>query len=113
MTQRCRAGRRSPNIRRSTPCPPPHALAAVCVPPLFNKDLTMGIPDPVLVSPEAFTTAMTARWTTLGNTPSPRLEQLWLTMASTFSAAIAGQDDKWRVLQPPTGTGKTQGLCLY
>ena len=20
---------------------------------------------------------------------------------------------KWRILQPPTGTGKTQGTCLY
>jgi hypothetical protein len=73
----------------------------------------MGISDPVLISPEAFTTAMTERWNTLGNTPSPALQSLWGTMTSTFALAITAQDNKWRVLQPPTGTGKTQGLCLY
>lgn len=73
----------------------------------------MGISDPVLISPEAFTTAMTERWIALGNTASPALQSLWGTMASTFGAAIIAQDQKWRVLQPPTGTGKTQGLCVY
>ena len=73
----------------------------------------MGISEPVLVSPEAFVAAMTARWCDLGNTPSPRLQQLWRTMAITFADAISSRDQKWRVLQPPTGTGKTQGLCVF
>lgn len=78
-----------------------------------SKDLTMGIPDQSLVSPEAFSAAMTQRWLNLGNTPSSRLVQVWSIMASTFAAAITFRDRKWRVLQPPTGTGKTQGLCVY
>jgi hypothetical protein len=73
----------------------------------------MGIPERFLVSPEAFADAMTARWLHLGNTPSSRLQQLWRTMAATLAAAITAQDQKWRILQPPTGTGKTQGLCVY
>ena len=73
----------------------------------------MGISEPVLVSPEAFVAAMTARWCDLGNTPSPRLQQLWRTIAIAFAEAITSRDQKWRVLQPPTGTGKTQGLCVY
>jgi hypothetical protein len=68
------------------------------------------------VTPEEFATAMTARWHSLGNTSSPRLQQLWSNMGTTFNAAIAGSHStstRWRVLQPPTGTGKTQGLCVY
>jgi hypothetical protein len=37
-------------------------------------------------------------------------------MAATFARAVAGHETantKWRVLEPPTGTGKTQGLCVY
>jgi hypothetical protein len=37
-------------------------------------------------------------------------------MATTFTRAVAGNETgntKWRVLEPPTGTGKTQGLCVY
>jgi hypothetical protein len=66
-----------------------------------------------LVTPEEFAAAMTARWRSLGNTPSPRLQQLWMAMAKTFNRAIDDNDNQWRVLQPPTGTGKTQGLCVY
>jgi hypothetical protein len=69
-----------------------------------------------LVSPEEFATAMTRRWRSLGNTPSRKLQQLWSVMATTFARAIADSHiagSKWRVLEPPTGTGKTQGLCVY
>jgi hypothetical protein len=38
-------------------------------------------------------------------------------MATTFQKAIAdthnGAEPCWRVLQPPTGSGKTRGACLY
>jgi hypothetical protein len=69
-----------------------------------------------LVSPEEFATAMTRRWHSLGNTSSLKLQQLWFAMAATFARAVADSHvagTKWRVLQPPTGTGKTQGLCVY
>jgi hypothetical protein len=69
-----------------------------------------------LVSPEEFATAMTRHWHSLGNTSSRKLQQLWSAMAETFARAIADSHTagtKWRVLEPPTGTGKTQGLCVY
>lgn len=66
-----------------------------------------------LVSPEEFTVAMTHRWRSLGNHPSPNLQQLWGTMAETFGRAAIDPNGKWQVLQPPTGSGKTQGLCVY
>lgn len=69
-----------------------------------------------LVTPEEFVAAMTDRWHSLGNTSSLRLQELWAEMAATFARAIADSKKggtKWRVLEPPTGTGKTQGLCVY
>lgn len=57
---------------------------------------------------------MTDRWHSLGNTSSDKLQKLWSTMAMTFARAVADTNNtKWRVLEPPTGTGKTQGLCVY
>lgn len=77
----------------------------------------MGMTDASrLPTPEEFNAAMTARWHSLGNTPSPRLQKLWMAMATTFNSAIMDShtgNTRWRVLQPPTGTGKTQGLCVY
>lgn len=77
----------------------------------------MGTTDAArLVTPEEFATAMTNRWHSLGNTSSLRLRQLWAEMAATFARAIADSNTggtRWRVLEPPTGTGKTQGLCVY
>jgi hypothetical protein len=70
-----------------------------------------------LVTPEEFAAAMTRRWHSLGNTSSNKLQQLWATMAATFARAVAddhtASTTTWRVLEPPTGTGKTQGLCVY
>jgi hypothetical protein len=38
-------------------------------------------------------------------------------MAATFARAVVDDNSAntttWRVLEPPTGTGKTQGLCVY
>jgi hypothetical protein len=81
----------------------------------IKEPLTLGTTDVSrLVSPEEFAAAMTRRWHSLGNTSSTKLQQLWKTMAATFTAAATNPfDTKWRVLEPPTGTGKTQGLCVY
>lgn len=68
------------------------------------------------IDPDAFAKAMAGHWGSLGNASSPRLIQLWKAMAMTFAEAIQDHSTvspKWRVLQPPTGTGKTQGLCVY
>jgi hypothetical protein len=67
----------------------------------------------VPVSPEIFVPAMAERWLKLGNTPSEPLKEIWTTIAATFGDAIMKRDRVWRVLQPPTGTGKTEGLCVY
>jgi len=70
----------------------------------------------ITVPPEDFAASMRDYWTkTLKNTSSAALEELWLIMARTFGEAITrgAEDHKWRVLQPPTGSGKTQGTCLY
>lgn len=69
---------------------------------------------PTIITPAEFARAMTAHWQdTLGNVPSPALTALWETMAKTFNAAIESDGTRWSVLQPPTGTGKTQGLSVY
>lgn len=66
------------------------------------------------ITPEGFAHAMKAHWRdALGNVPSPALTALWETMAKTFNAAIKSDGTRWSVLQPPTGTGKTQGLSVY
>ncbi|UPT84396.1 hypothetical protein HAP41_0000028980 [Bradyrhizobium barranii subsp. apii] len=47
-----------------------------------------------------------------GTSPS-----LWETMGNVFERSIidniSEHDARWKVLQPPTGSGKTQGACLY
>jgi hypothetical protein len=70
------------------------------------------------VSSIAFMDRMERHWKeTLGNASSEKLRAIWRQLAEAFGQAIGahGTDDEstWRVLQPPTGTGKTQGLCLY
>lgn len=67
------------------------------------------------VCPNQFVPEMTVHWMSLGNTPSPALQEMWRMMAMTLNERIAAPatDTTWRVLQPPTGTGKTQGLCVY
>lgn len=75
------------------------------------------------ISPKDFGREMKRYWEAdLRNVASDRLELLWGNMAVAFNDAIAEayllengkmQPTRWRVLQPPTGTGKTQGTCLY
>lgn len=68
----------------------------------------------ITIHPEDFSRSMERHWTgKLGNVSSPSLLALWETLAKTFNCAIASQGERWSVLQPPTGTGKTQGLAVF
>jgi hypothetical protein len=54
----------------------------------------------------------------LGNIPNSALMATWEQMGKAFIEHINGHDDpnredRWTVLSPPTGTGKSQGIILY
>lgn len=66
-----------------------------------------------MIREDQFVTRMTAHWANLGNCPSPSLQEVWKQLCRTFNEQISAADDKWRVVQPATGTGKSQGLALY
>ncbi|WP_375857295.1 hypothetical protein [Bradyrhizobium tunisiense] len=71
-----------------------------------------------LVPPQEFTTRMKDHWINKhGLCSSKPLERLWTIMAETFNSAIAdaanGLRAPWRILQPPTGSGKTTGARLF
>lgn len=71
-----------------------------------------------LVPPQAFAARMEQHWVkTLTLSSSPALLQQWVVTATTFLQAITDTVEKsealWRVLQPPTGSGKTQGAVMY
>jgi hypothetical protein len=69
------------------------------------------------VDPLVFIEAMDNHWVnTLGNTSSEALRAVWMTLGQTFNQVIASYGDiggKWKILNPPTGTGKSQGLAVY
>src|SRR5258707_9401381 len=71
-----------------------------------------------LVSPQTFVDRFEQRWTNEYDMPaSEPLRKLWTTMANAYQAAIldtaAGGGTRWRILRPPTGTGKTMGAVVY
>ncbi len=72
-----------------------------------------------LVSPQDFTDRMDIHWSQkLQLITSPALRTLWGIMASTFRTSIINSikgviDTPWLILQPPTGSGKTQGACVF
>lgn len=66
-----------------------------------------------MIREDHFVERMTARWRTLGNQPSPALQSVWRQLCAIFNEQATAQDGKWRVAQPATGTGKSQGLALY
>ena len=71
-----------------------------------------------LVSPQTFVDRMADEWTMrYQNVPSEPLRKLWRTMANTYQEAITdtatGVAPNWRVLWPPTGSGKTLGAKVY
>jgi hypothetical protein len=66
------------------------------------------------IDPTKFAQRMDKRWQHLGNVSSSKLVRLWTIMGETFNeAAEKSEDGTWRVLEPPTGSGKTQGCCVY
>lgn len=78
----------------------------------------IGLHEYALVSPQTFVDRLTAQWTTAyHNVPSVPLRKLWATMANTYQEAIidtaAGVTPRWRILWPPTGSGKTLGAKVY
>lgn len=71
-----------------------------------------------LVPPQAFAARMEQHWiNNLELTSSPALRQQWFVTAATFRQAITdtaeNHETPWRILQPPTGSGKTQGAIVY
>jgi hypothetical protein len=71
-----------------------------------------------LVPPQTFVDRFAQRWTSEYQMPaSEPLRRLWGTMARTYQEAILaaalGHPSRWRVLQPPTGSGKTMGAVVY
>jgi hypothetical protein len=71
-----------------------------------------------LVSPQTFVDRFTLHWTKVFDMPaSDALRKLWRIMASTYQQSIIAssqdQPSRWRVLQPPTGSGKTMGAVVY
>jgi hypothetical protein len=71
-----------------------------------------------LVPPQTYVARMTDEWTTTyHNVPSAALRALWSITANTYQEAIidtaAGGVTPWRILSPPTGSGKTLGAKVY
>jgi hypothetical protein len=65
-----------------------------------------------------FTEAMSRHWREgFDNVTNPALLAVWRQMAEVFNAQIQSHgtrtEDRWQVVQAPTGTGKTQGLAVY
>jgi Rad3-related DNA helicase len=62
---------------------------------------------------------MDQRWSQeLQLSSSPALRNLWGIMADTFRRSIINSINgvvasPWSILQPPTGSGKTRGACVF
>ena len=69
-----------------------------------------------LISPLDFAKEMERYWIDqLGNISSEALRQVWMQLAGTFGSHIGSFSpfESWTILQPPTGSGKTQGTIVY
>jgi hypothetical protein len=68
-----------------------------------------------MVPTEQFVMSMSKHWTgTLQNHLTPELRTVWTVMADTFNSVLTGdRTSKWWLINPETGTGKTQGAYLY
>jgi hypothetical protein len=70
---------------------------------------------------DRFVARMTDHWHSLGNVSSTALQATWKQLGAAFNDTIAdsaeplafGADPKWRVRNPATGTGKSEGLKVY
>ena len=67
------------------------------------------------VDMEKFDDAMTKHWEDdLDIKVSPALQAGWRQTGNTFNSQIEGpRSEQWKILQPPTGTGKTQSIVVY
>ena len=69
-----------------------------------------------MIDPREFTNEMEKYWSRkLGNVPSEALMKVWFQQAKVFGRYAIGvtHREEWTVLQPPTGSGKTQGTIVY
>src|SRR5271166_908562 len=71
-----------------------------------------------LVPTPTFVDRITLEWDTrYNNVPSAPLRELWTTTGNTYQEAIldvaSGVSSQWRILPPPTGSGKTLGAKVY
>jgi RAD3-like DEAD/DEAH box helicase len=69
-----------------------------------------------MIDPNEFTKEMEYHWKErLKNVSSEALRTVWYQQAQVFGYYAIGdsQRNEWRVLQPPTGSGKTQGTVVY
>ena len=69
-----------------------------------------------MIDSREFTNEMEKYWSEkLGNVPSEALRKVWFQLAKVFGRYAIGQShrDEWTLLQPPTGSGKTQGTIVY
>lgn len=73
----------------------------------------------ITIHPQAFVERMEAHWTgPLGNVASDSLRKAWQQMATAFEKHITAHGDpdwgnEWTILQPATGSGKSQGAAVY
>jgi len=69
-----------------------------------------------MIDPREFTNEMEKYWSKkLRNVPSEALRKVWFQLAKVFGRYAIGEThrNEWTVLQPPTGSGKTQGTIVY
>lgn len=72
-----------------------------------------------MIKTAEFVARMEQHWTTeLRNVSSAALRQVWAQLGDTFNQHIAVHDNpaeegRWTVLQPPTGSGKSQGTAVF
>ena len=69
-----------------------------------------------MIDPREFTDEMEKYWSKkLRNVPSEALRKVWFQLADVFGRYAIGETNRneWTVLQPPTGSGKTQGTIVF
>lgn len=65
-----------------------------------------------------FIAKMLNLWTDYGNVISEPLKKAWVQLCETFNDKVRAstdprEEEMWRVISPPTGSGKTQGMIVY
>ena len=78
-----------------------------------------------MIPQSIFVEKMQEQWSSFGNIPSPALLQAWKQQCEVFTETIRlswqarqfdgieDQETMWKILQPPTGSGKTLGTIVY